>query len=108
MIIELRVYHCLPGRLPALHARFENTTLPLWEKYGIRQVGFFTTLAGPSNQTLTYLLAWDSLADRETRWNAFSTDPEWIAKRAASEADAPIVERIDNSFLAPTAYSALK
>ena len=108
MIVELRVYHCLPGRLPALHARFENTTLDLWQKHGIRQVGFFTTLVGPSNQTLTYLLAWDSLAERETRWNAFSTDPEWIAKRAASEADAPIVERIDSSFLAPTAYSALK
>ena len=46
MIIELRVYHCLPGRLPALNARFENTTLAFWEKYGIRQVGFFTTLVG--------------------------------------------------------------
>ena len=108
MIVELRVYHCLPGRLPALHARFENTTLDLWKKHGIRQVGFFTTLVGPSNQTLTYLLEWDSLAERETRWNAFSTDPDWLAKRAASEADAPIVERIDNTFLAPTSYSALK
>jgi len=108
MIIEMRVYHCLPGRLPALHARFENTTLDLWKKHGIRQVGFFTTLVGPSNQTLTYLLAWDSLAERETRWNAFSTDPAWIAARAASEADASIVERIDNSFLTPTSYSALQ
>jgi hypothetical protein len=108
MIIELRVYHCLPGRLPALHARFENTTLALWEKHGIRQAGFFTTLVGPSNQTLTYLLAWDSLAEREVRWNAFSTDPEWIAKRSASEAAAPIVERIENSFLTPTQYSVFQ
>jgi len=108
MIVELRVYHCIAGRQPALHARFENTTLGLWEKHGIRQIGFFTTVAGPSNQTLTYLLQWDSLADRETRWNAFSKDPEWIAKRAASELDGQIVERIENSFLMPTAYSALK
>jgi hypothetical protein len=105
MIIELRVYHCLPGRLPALHDRFENTTLALWEKHGIRQAGFFTTLVGPSNQTLTYMLAWDSLAEREARWNAFASDPEWLARRAASEADAPIVERIENSFLTPTRYS---
>jgi hypothetical protein len=108
MIIELRVYHCLPGRLPALHARFENTTLDLWDKHGIRQAGFFTTLVGPSNQTLTYMLAWDSLAEREARWNAFASDPEWIAKRAASEADAPIVERIENSFLTPTSYSVFQ
>ncbi len=108
MIIELRVYHCLPGRLPALNARFENTTLAFWEKYGIRQVGFFTTLVGASNQALTYMLAWDSLAERETRWGAFSADPAWLAARAASEAEAPIVARIENSFLVPTAYSAMK
>ena len=108
MIIELRVYHCLPGRLPALNARFENTTLAFWEQYGIRQVGFFTTLVGDSNQTLTYMLAWDSLAERETKWGAFSADPAWLAARAASEAQAPIVARIENSFLVPTAYSALK
>jgi hypothetical protein len=63
MIYELRVYHCAAGRLPALHQRFENTTLKLWEKFGIEQVGFWTTLVGPSNQTLTYLLKWDSLAE---------------------------------------------
>jgi len=108
MIIELRVYHCLPGRLPALNARFETTTLAFWEKYGIRQVGFFTTLVGPSNHALTYMLEWDSLAEREARWGAFSADPDWIAARAASEVDAPIVERIENSFLVPTGYSAMK
>ncbi|WP_300179983.1 NIPSNAP family protein [Bradyrhizobium sp.] len=32
MILELRVYRCVPGRLPALLKRFENTTLKLWEK----------------------------------------------------------------------------
>lgn len=108
MIIELRVYHCLPGRLPALNARVENTTLAFWEKYGIRQVGFFTTLVGASNHALTYMLEWDSLAEREERWGAFSQDPAWIAARAASEAQAPIVERIENSFLVPTAYSAMR
>ena len=108
MIVELRVYHCLPGRLPALHERFQNVTLPLWEKHGIEPAGFFTTLVGPSNQTLTYLLKWNSLADRETRWNSFMADPEWIAKRAASEADAPIVGHIENSFLSPTPYSPMR
>jgi hypothetical protein len=108
MIIEMRVYHCAPGRLPALNERFQTTTLAFWEKYGIEQLGFFTTLVGASNHTLTYLLKWDSLAERERKWNAFASDPEWLAKRAASEAAQPIVERIENSFLAPTAYSALR
>ena len=34
------------------------------------------------NQDLHYLLAWESLAERETKWNKFASDPEWLAKRA--------------------------
>ncbi|MGN6390482.1 MAG: NIPSNAP family protein [Burkholderiaceae bacterium] len=108
MLHELRIYHCAPGRLPALHARFERVTLGFWKKYEIRQVGFWTTLVGPSNHALTYLLQWESLAERERKWQAFSSDPEWLAARAASEAEAPIVERIENQLLVPTAYSALR
>ncbi|MFT5643285.1 MAG: hypothetical protein ACI83P_000830 [Janthinobacterium sp.] len=108
MMYELRIYHCAPGRLPALHARFKDTTLALWARYGIEQAGFFTTLVGTSNQSLTYLLKWDSLAERERKWNAFIQDPEWITKRALSEADGIIVERIENSFLEATSYSAMQ
>jgi hypothetical protein len=108
MIVEMRIYHCLPGRLPALQDRFTNTTLDFFNKYGIEQIGFWTTLVGPSNHTLTYMVKWESLAERETKWNAFQADPEWIAKRAASEAEKMIVERIENVFLTPTAFSALR
>jgi hypothetical protein len=108
MILEMRVYRCLPGRLPALQSRFANTTLKLWEKHGIKQAGFFTTLVGTSNQELTYFLAWDSLADRDKKWNTFQADPEWIAKRAESEKDGPIVDNIVNQLLLPTAYSSVK
>jgi hypothetical protein len=108
MIYELRIYHCAPGRLPALNQRFENITLKFWEKYGIEPVGFWTTLIGPSNQTLTYMLKWESLAERERKWNAFASDPEWLAKRSQTEAEAIIVERIENTILMPTGYSRLR
>jgi hypothetical protein len=108
MIYELRTYYCAPGRLPALNKRFETITLKFWEKYGIRQVGFWTALIGPSNQTLTYMLQWESLAEREIKWNAFASDPEWLAKRDETEAQAIIVERIENQILAPTSYSAMR
>ena len=67
MILEMRVYRCLPGRLPNLLKRFEDHTLKIWEKHGIRQAGFFTTVIGQSNQELTYFLNWDSLAEREQK-----------------------------------------
>ena len=108
MIYELRIYHSIPGRLPALLSRFQNQTLPLWEKHGIRQVGFWTTLIGESSQQLTYMLAWDSLAEREKRWNAFVADPEWAAIVADSERDGQLVQNISSQLLKPTTFSAVK
>ena len=108
MIYELRIYHCLPGRMPALLKRFETTTIRIWERLGIRQAGFWTVLVGESNADLYYLLQWESLADREKKWNAFVADAEWNEKRAESERDGPIVASINNSFLQPTSFSSVK
>lgn len=108
MLHELRVYRCVPGRLPALLKRFETITLKLWDKHGIRQAGFWTTVIGDNNQDLHYLLAWESLAEREAKWTAFQNDPEWIAQRAETEKDGAIVAQVTNMILQPTAFSAVR
>ncbi len=125
MIHELRIYECVPGRLPALHKRFETVTLGFWEKYGIRQIGFWTTMIGDSNLTLTYLIEWKDLAEREQKvdgdsprrvarrklkgWLPLSDAvTKWTAARAKTEKDGPIVVKISNSILQPTAYSKLQ
>jgi hypothetical protein len=108
MIYQLRVYRCGPNRLPALLKRFETKTLPLWQKHGIQQAGFWTTVIGESNQELTYLLAWESLAERERKWAAFVSDPEWVAVREETEKDGPIVAAIANSILQPTSFSSVR
>jgi hypothetical protein len=108
MLYELRIYHAAPGKLPALNKRFETITLKLWEKHGIRQVGFWTTLIGESNHDLYYMLVWDNLVDRETRWGAFSSDPEWLSARAETERDGPLLTSLSNYILAPTDYSKLR
>ena len=108
MVYELRVYRCLPGRLPALLSRFENHTLRIWERLGIRQAGFWTQMIGDANGDLYYFLQWESLAERETKWNKFMADPEWNEKRAESERDGPIVANVANSFFRPTAFSSVK
>ena len=108
MLYELRIYECVPGRLPDLLKRFDTITLKLWEKHGIRQAGFWTTVIGESSQTLYYFVTWESLAEREKKWAAFQSDPEWIAARAKTEADGQIVDNIVNQLLVPTAFSAVK
>jgi NIPSNAP len=108
MIYELRVYHCVPGRLPDLLKRFDTITLPLWDKHGIKQAGFWTVLVGDSNQDLYYMLKWESLAEREAKFGAFGADPEWLKARAETEKNGPIVASITNNLMTPTSFSAVK
>ena len=108
MMYELRIYRCNPGRLPALHKRFQEATLGIWERHGIRQAGFWTVLIGNGNHDLHYLLAWESLAEREKKWGAFMADPAWISARADSERDGLILANINSMILQPTAFSSVK
>jgi len=108
MIYELRIYHACPGKLPALNARFSNHTLNIWERFGIRPVGFWTTAIGESNNDLYYILEWQNLAEREQKWNAFVTHPDWLAIRAETEKDGQLVNHITNMILTPTAYSKMR
>ncbi|MFC2099260.1 NIPSNAP family protein [Candidatus Bipolaricaulota bacterium] len=108
MIYECRVYTVVPGRMGALHALFRDHTCRIFERHGMKVVGFFTTEIGERNDQLTYLLGFDSLADRERAWSAFRSDPEWAKVKAASEKDGPIVLRLSSAILTPTDYSPLR
>jgi hypothetical protein len=108
MIYEYRIYRCIPGRLPTLLKRFQELTLKIWEKHGIKQAGFWTVLVGDGSQDLHYMLAWESLADREKKWNTFQADPAWHKARDDSEKDGPIIANITSSFMRPTAFSAMQ
>jgi hypothetical protein len=107
MIYEQRVYHAAPGRLPDLLKRFEHVTLPIWARHGVRPAGFWTVLVGGSNHDLIYMLAWESMAEREEKWAAFSADPEWLEKRSQSEQNGPLLSSLENSFLQPTSFSTV-
>jgi hypothetical protein len=108
MLHELRIYRCVPGRLPDVSKRFETTAMKYWTKHGVKPIAFWTTQIGPSNQDIYYILEWKDLAERERNWNAFIADPDWNRERLDSEKGGPMVESIQNVILAPTAYSKLK
>ena len=67
-------------------------------------MGFWNDEIGRSNQ-LTYILAFDSLADREAKWTAFQADPGWHQVRAETEAAGPIVAQVHNTLMRLTPYS---
>ena len=110
MLYELRIYECAPGRLPALHNRFRTVTCRKFVEHGITVVGYWTDKYGESNR-LTYLVQWESDAERDHKWTAFQNDPEWIAAAAESQAPqngGPIVARVINTLMVPTDYSEMR
>jgi len=104
MLYESRIYTAVPGKLAALNERFAKHTVGYFTKHGIGMLGFWTDEIGTSNQ-LTYILAFDSMADREKKWNTFQADPGWHQVRAQTELEGPLVAQVRNTFMRLTPYS---
>jgi len=93
-VYELRTYTVLPGRLPALHKRFAEHTMKLFEKHGIRSEMYWVPIDDArKDNTLIYLLSHESKQAADRSWEAFYADPEWIKARDASEADGKILAK---------------
>ena len=99
-IYELRTYTTLPGRLPALHKRFAEHTMKLFEKHGIRnEMYWILTDDARKDNTLIYLLSHESQEAAEKNWKAFQADADWIKVRDASEVDGKILAKAPERVL---------
>ncbi len=107
MLYELRIYEILPGRTDAIMRRFAHHTMGIFARLDIEVVGFWQEVVGRSDR-LVYVTRFEDMADREAKWLAFQSDPEWQQVKADTEADAPIVARVINSFMVPTPFSPLQ
>lgn len=107
-VYEMRTYYAAPGKLDALHARFKNHTLKLFEKHAITNVAYFTPVENKDNK-LVFFLSYPDKEAREKSWKAFAGDAEWKKAAADSEKDGKLVEKVETRFLTTTDYSpALK
>ena len=106
-VFELRTYTTHEGRLPALHARFRDHTMGLFEKHGMKNVGYWIPVDRPN--TLIYIVAHESQAAVPRNWAAFASDPAWHQVAKASQLDGPILIEggIDSQFMTATDYSPL-
>lgn len=103
-VYEMRTYYAAPGKLEALHKRFRDHTVKLFEKHGITNVGYWTPIDNKENK-LIFLLSYPSREAREKSWKAFMADPDWQKAFKESEKDGKLVERVENPFLVTTDYS---
>lgn len=98
MYYELRIYEIAPGRMQPAVDRIANHAVEYWRKYGLRPLLYAEPIIGQSNQ-LVCLFKWESLTEREAKWDPFVTDPEWLEVKNDSEKSGPIVVKATNVIL---------
>lgn len=102
-VFELRTYTTSEGSLPELLERFGGGETQLFEKLGMRGVGYWVPADSPaSDNTLIYILAHESREAAAASWAAFGSDPDWARMR---EGSGRLVTNVVSAFMDPTDFS---
>ena len=102
-IYELRTYTSHEGKLERVLNRFENHTMSLFEKHGIRNVGYW--VSEDQDNTLIYIVAHESRDSAKQSWKSFVSFLEWKEARTASLVEGPIVDKIESLYMNKTPFS---
>ena len=87
-------------------AMFNNGEIDIFLKNKFKPVFYSEVMTGENLPCLTYMLAFDSMEERDAKWKDFGNDPDW--KRMSSDpAYANTVSRITKIFLEPLPYSQI-
>ena len=107
---EIRIYEAEPGKLADLHNRFRNHTISIFERLGMHNIAYWklTDADQGAENTLLYLLGYESKEARAETWGAFRQDAEWIEAKAASEVNGVLVKKVTSIFMDPTDYSPIR
>ena len=105
-VFELRTYTVNEGKRQALLDRFGGGETDLFEKHGMRGIGYWVPTDSPlAENTLVYMLAHESRDAARASWQAFLADPDWATMRDASQVDGRLVSNVESMFLHPTHFS---
>jgi hypothetical protein len=105
-VFELRVYHALPGKLPALEARFRDKTSKILARHGLKVVGYWVT-EDASDNSLIWIVADSSREEAKKNWDAMMADPEFQDVIKAEQAEK-LVEKVDVTYMHATDFSLIK
>ena len=107
-IFELRTYesHSSKAHRKKVEMFNEGGEMEIFRRTGLRAVFFGQNLVAPYLPSLTYMLAFDDMADHDASWDRFLKDPTWQKLR-----DDPqykdTVSNITRIFLRPEACSRI-
>ncbi len=109
-IFSLRTYYTFPGKLEALHRRFADHTLEIFERNGIHNLVYLDldSAEAGADHILTYLVTFPDTAARTASRKRFVDDPAWKAAYEASIRDGRLVDSITDELLQATDFSPVK
>jgi len=108
-VLEVRRYTAAPGKLDELVKRMREGEASLFEKHGMKGVFYSVAAEAPDSQnTYLYVLAHDSREAAKKSWDDFRSDAAWKSLRETSEANGPLVSKVESIFVTPTDFSPLK
>jgi hypothetical protein len=107
-VFELRVYHALPGKLPALESRFRDTTSKLLAKHDLNVVGYWIPDGSPAwDNTFVDMLAYPIREEAKKNWAALIDDTEFQEVIKSEQANK-LVEKEESTFMHSTDFSPMK
>ncbi|MBX6746670.1 MAG: NIPSNAP family protein [Acetobacteraceae bacterium] len=102
MIVDLRIYTCMPNRLAEFVELYEKEAWPIQLKYLENCLGWYTTVEGELN-TVVHLWGYQDQGDRERRRAAMAADPARSTYlRKAGESG--LLVKMQNRIIRPTAF----
>ena len=108
-VFELRTYTAPDGKLPDLQARFRNHAMRIFERHGIKNVGYWVPQDAPAkDNTLIYVISHESREAAKKSWAAFGGDPEWQKVAKESQINGKIVAGVTSVYMDATDYSPIK
>jgi hypothetical protein len=105
-VLELRKYTANPGKLDALVQRMRDSETKLFEMHGMKGVFYSIAADAPESQnTFIYVLSHESRDAAKKSWDDFRNDSSWKSLRETSEANGPLVGKVESIFVNPTDFS---
>ena len=106
-IYELRTYESHSDRAALNKLKMFNAgEVPIFRRSGLTPVFFGETLVGARMPSLTYMLTFSDMSERDRAWTSFGKDSEWKALSADPQY-RDNVSAISDIILQPTAYSQI-
>ncbi len=103
MLLDVRTYKCLPGRVPAQLELYKKYGYPVQLRYMGEPLCYAVAESGALN-TITHIWVYESAADREQKRARMARDPDWKVYLSENAKAGTLIEQ-NNVLMTPVAFA---